>query len=181
VHTRLETLRSGGFCCPRLHRYYGLLRLPLGAPSLHGFSPLIEFAVTGRPGVASSVPEFAGAKTDLSCSMVGCVIVPLPQRRRVLRCCASKVFAPSMAFAREVRARLPLVPANAGFNLTTRQSDSSTYGPITRSPPKAASSWRFDGRISPSAGHQLRGCLVTTPTGPSPASPPQPQDTRLPS
>jgi len=78
-----------------------------------------------------------------------------------------------MAFAREVRARLPPGPANAGFNLTTRQSDSSTYGPITCSPPKATSSWRFDGRISPSAGHQLRGCLVTTPTGLPPASPPQ--------
>jgi len=81
----------------------------------------------------------------------------------VLGCCDSKVFAPSMAFAREVRARLPLVAANAGFNLTTRQSDSSTYGPITRSPPKAASSWRFDQSDSPSAVDQpaFAACRLT--------------------
>jgi hypothetical protein len=46
--------------------------------------------------------------------------------------------------------------------------------PITCSPPKATLSWRFDGRVSPSAGHQLRGCLVITPPRLSPASPSQP-------
>ncbi len=34
-------------------------------------------------------------------------------------------------------------------------------------------SWRFDSRVSPSAGHQLQGCLATTGTGLSPTSPPQ--------
>jgi len=55
----------------------------------------------------------------------------------------------------------------------TRRQDSSSYGPVGCSPPKETLSWRFDGRVSPSAGHQLRGCLATTPTGLSPASPSQ--------
>ena len=33
--TRLQALRSGGFCCSAVHHYYDLLRLPLGAPPLH--------------------------------------------------------------------------------------------------------------------------------------------------
>ena len=66
----------------------------------------------------------------------------------------------------------PVCPCPRRVILTTRQ-DSSSYGPITRSPSKTTSSWRFDGRISPCAGHQLRGCLVITPTGLSPASPPK--------
>jgi hypothetical protein len=55
----------------------------------------------------------------------------------------------------------------------TRRQDSSSYGPVGCSPPKGTLSWRFDGRVSPSAGHQLRGCLAITPTGLSPASRPQ--------
>jgi hypothetical protein len=58
-------------------------------------------------------------------------------------------------------------------SVTTRAQDCLSSGPITCSPPKATLSWRFDSRISPSAGHQLRGCLATTPTGLSPASPSQ--------
>jgi hypothetical protein len=48
-----------------------------------------------------------------------------------------------------------------------------SYGPTTCSPPTATLSWRFDSRISPSAGHQLRGRLAATPAGLSPASPSQ--------
>src|SRR6266540_782771 len=102
---------------------------------------------------------------------MGCVVVPLPLRRRVPGCCRSKLFAPSLAFALAVGARLPLVPAFAGL-FTTRPQDSSSYGPTTCSSPKATLSWRFDARVSPPAGHQLRGCLAITPTGLSPASPP---------
>src|SRR6266542_503859 len=102
---------------------------------------------------------------------MGCVVVPLPLRRRVPGCCFSKLFAPSVAFALAVGARLPLVPAFAGL-LTTRPQASSSYGPTTCSSPKATLSWRFDARVSPRAGHQLRGCLAITPTGLSPASPP---------
>src|SRR6266542_1841628 len=92
---------------------------------------------------------------------MGCVVVPLPLRRRVPGCCRSKLFAPSVAFALAVGARLPLVPAFAGL-LTTRPQDSSSYGPTTCSSPKATLSWRFDARVSPPAGHQLRGCLAIT-------------------
>src|SRR6266508_1872453 len=102
---------------------------------------------------------------------MGCVVVPLPLRRRVPGCCRSKLFAPSLAFALAVGARLPLVPAFAGL-LTTRPQDSSSYGPTTSSPPKATLSSRVAARVSPPAGHQLRGCLAITPTGLSPASPP---------
>src|SRR6266511_2769403 len=47
------------------------------------------------------------------------------------------------------------------------------YGPIACSTPKAPLSRRFDGRVSPSAGRQLPGCLATTRAGLSPASPSQ--------
>src|SRR6266496_3453866 len=124
----------------------------------------------GTPGRQPGATK-AGAETDLSCSAMGCVVVPLPLRRRVPGCCRSKLFAPSVAFALAVGARLPLVPAFAGL-LTTRPQDSSSYGPTTCSSPKATLSWRFDARVSPPAGHQLRGCLAITPTGLSPASPP---------
>jgi len=39
--------------------------------------------------------------------------IPLPLRRRVLRCCFSRFFAPSMVFARLSQARLPLGPFRA--------------------------------------------------------------------
>ncbi len=116
--------------------------------------------------------DWGGPPEADSCSVMGCVLVPLPIRRRVLGCCFSKYFAPSMAFATKPLARLPLVPCLSRGEVTAQQ-DSSSYGPFTRSAPKGPSSWRFDGRISPSAGHQLRGCLATTPTGLTPASPSQ--------
>ena len=50
----------------------------------------------------------AGAQTDLSSSVLGCANVPIPLRRRVPEGCNSKVFTPSMAFARIPEARLPL-------------------------------------------------------------------------
>ena len=56
----------------------------------------------------------AGAETDLSRSVLSCAHVPIPIRRRVPRCCISKVFAPSVAIAHRVEARLPLLPALAG-------------------------------------------------------------------
>jgi hypothetical protein len=60
-------------------------------------SPLIDVAFTGHRGAAAR-GHHAGAETDLSCSVVGCVVVPLPIRRRVRERCTSKFFAPSMAF-----------------------------------------------------------------------------------
>jgi hypothetical protein len=143
-------------------------------------SALTHFAGTPLIGLAAPSPQTgwhpawltAGAKTGLSCSVMGCVIVPLPIRRRVLGCCTSKPFAPSMAFASKPQARLPLVPGIPQGEITTRQ-DSSSYGLITCSTPEGPLSWRFDVRISPSASHQLQGCLATTLAGLTPASPSQ--------
>ncbi len=115
----------------------------------------------------------AGAETDLSCSAVGCVIVSLPIRRRVHRCRTSKVFAPSVAFAHALGARLPHGPPVSRGLFNDADTGFLSYEPITCSPPKATLSWRFDSRVSPSAGHQLRGRLAATPAGLSPASPPQ--------
>ena len=44
---------------------------------------LIGFAVTGAPEGGTLRTLDAGVETDLSCSTMGCVIVPLPIRRRV--------------------------------------------------------------------------------------------------
>ena len=78
--------------------------------ALHHFTgpPLIGFAAAGHSRTATLEPSDAGAETDLSCSTMDCVIVPIPIRRRVPRCRISKIFAPSLAFAHPRRARLPL-------------------------------------------------------------------------
>jgi len=52
----------------------------------------------------------AGEETGLSCSHDGYPSVPRPLRHRVLRCCISKFFTPSMAFAHGHQARLPVGP-----------------------------------------------------------------------
>jgi len=52
----------------------------------------------------------AGEETGLSCSHDGYPSVPRPLRHRVLRCCISKLFTPSMAFAHGHQARLPVGP-----------------------------------------------------------------------
>jgi hypothetical protein len=89
-----------------------------------------------------------------------------------LWCCTSKVFTPSVAFAPICRARHPFVSRSHGVGHDAVTGFLS-YGPTTCSPPTATLSWRFDSRISPSAGHQLRGRLAATPAGLSPASPSQ--------
>ena len=56
LHTRLEALCSGGLCCPRRHRSYGLLRLPLGAPPLHRVAAY-RFRCYRTPRVGSPRPS----------------------------------------------------------------------------------------------------------------------------
>jgi hypothetical protein len=138
--------------------------------ALHPFtgSLLMGVAPTGHRSLAAC-GHLAGAETGLSRSMIDCATVPPPLRRRVLGRCWSKFFTPSMSFAQVVRARLPLGPR------LRRGVDDAAEFLIVRSgcslaSLKSALSWRFDGWVSPSAGHQLRGRLAATPTGLPPAS-----------
>ena len=76
------------------------------------YRPRLLPGTTGRQG---RWPFDAGAQTDLSCPVLGCGYVPIPLRRRVPWGCDSKLFAPSVAFALSVGARLPLwFPPNGG-------------------------------------------------------------------
>jgi len=95
---------------PRHQQYYGPLRLPLRSPPLHGL-PLIGFVAPSPPPGWQPEGLTAGAETGLSCSHDGCPAVPRPLRRRVPRCCASKLFTPSVAFAQPCQARLPAAPS----------------------------------------------------------------------
>jgi hypothetical protein len=169
--TQLEVLRYDGFCCPR--RSSLLFPPPTSAQrSTTSRITLIGFTATGAPDGGTLRACVAGVETDLSCSTMGCVIVPLPLRRRV-------------SGAAHPRSSHRSWPSPVGAGLGTRMSpagagwvhDADTgflaYGPITCSPPMATLSWRFDSRISPSASHQLRGRLAATPTGLPPASPSQ--------
>lgn len=81
-HTRLEALRYDGLCCPRRS---SLVRPPPTSArrSATSRAALIGFAVTGSTRAASPEAGDSGAETDLSCSVLDCVIVPLPLRRRV--------------------------------------------------------------------------------------------------
>ena len=101
--TWLEALRSGRVMLSSTPpHYYGLLRLPLGAPPLRRPSTYRRRLFRAPPG-GSRRPLRFRAETDLSCSAAGCGHVPLPRRRRVPQGCTSKLFAPSMAFAQEIK------------------------------------------------------------------------------
>ncbi len=133
-HTRLEALRSGGLCCPRRRRY--------GMASSDFRSALRPFTVAaaynrrlyrsmrvGDPHLNRRCRDGSLLFRDGLCARsappdAGGFSVLLP-----------KVTTPSMAFAHFREARLPLTPAFAGSMLTTRQ-DSSSYGPMVRSPPE---------------------------------------------
>jgi hypothetical protein len=176
-HTQLEVLRYDGFCCPR--RSPLLFPPPTSARrSTTSRVTLIGFAVTGAPEGGTLRAYDAGVETDLSCSTMGCVIVPLPLRRRVSG--AAHPRSSHRSWPSPVWAGLGtrLCPALAG-RLYDADTGFLSYGPITCSPPTATLSWRFDSQVSPSAGHQLRGRLVATPAGLSPASPSQLDRTHL--
>jgi hypothetical protein len=98
-----------------LPRYYGPLRLPSHRSPLH-LSRLIGLLVTAP---CCRVGE------GLPSSKHNCLHMPIPNYLRVPPCC-SKFFARSMAFARPLKAQLPLVPF--GFLLTMRQDSLGCYG-----------------------------------------------------
>ena len=133
-HTRLEVLRYDGLCCPR--RSPLLLPSPTSARrSTTSRATLIGFAVTGAPEGSTLRAGDAGVETDLSCSVMDCVIVPLPLGRRVPRRCASKLFTPSMAFAHRNKARLPHGSRSRGDgSRPVRRIPHRTDQPLARRP-----------------------------------------------
>jgi hypothetical protein len=140
-HTRLQALRSGGFCCSAVHHYYDLLRLPLGAPPLHrpaAYRPRLYRQSRCGP---TQPPQrgYSGAKTDLSCSAMHCATIPPSIPGGYIGAAHSKLFTPSMAFAAVKKARLPhcgrneaarflivrtgcLLAAQSGFVMALRRS-----------------------------------------------------------
>jgi len=96
----------------------------------------------------------AGAETGLSCSHDGCPTIPRPLRRRVLRGCISKLFAPSMAFAQSCQARLPVAPLRA--SCIDAADFALCCGLVGCTFLKEGSTPRFDARISPHAGGLLQ-------------------------
>lgn len=86
THTWLQALRSDGLCCSVVHRYYALLRLPLGSPPLHRLAAY-RFRRYRAPGRGAPQPCYAGAETDLSCSATDCAAIPPSLPRRVHRRC----------------------------------------------------------------------------------------------
>ena len=171
THTWLGALRSGRVVLSRpstLHMTPADFR-----SALHRFagSLLIGFAATGHRGTAARGhitpvprrispvpwPAVQPFRSPYPGGSIGAAL-PSSSRRR----------SPSPIFAGLGSRICPATQASL-----TRRQDSSSYGPVGCSPPKGTSSWRFDGRVSPSAGHQLRGCLAITPAGLSPASRPQ--------
>ena len=125
----------------------------------------------------------AGEETGLSCSHDGYPSVPRPLRHRVLRCCISKFFTPSMAFAHGHQARLPVGPfrgkssrrGRLRFMLRTR----GLHSPIEPAPGSWGSSTpRVDAQSLPprrrgsprTPAGCYRGGLVPPLAGLSPAS-----------
>ena len=90
----------------------------------------------GRTGYTAACFRPCRAREGFSSSEVHLLVVPLPLSRRVLRGCASKLFAPSMAFAVTPAARLPLGPLRAA--ITGRQDSPVGYGPTSCSPQRGS-------------------------------------------
>ena len=127
---------------------------------------LIGFAFTGNHAVAQRNHPIRAAPVPRRTSPVPqCTMQPFrpPCPGGYIGAAHSKFFAPSMAFARVKKARLP----HCGRNETARFLIVRTGCLLA---PKAALSWRFNERVSPPAGHQLPGCLAITRTGLAPAS-----------
>jgi hypothetical protein len=135
---------------------------------LFTFITLIGFVAPSPPMSWHPVGLTAGAETGLSCSHDGCPAVPRPLRRRVPRCCTSKLFTPSVAFAHTIQARLPVVPLLGQISRRGRLRFMLRTGGLHS--PFESSTPRFDAQVSPYAGGLLRRVLVPPSAGLSPAS-----------
>ena len=102
----------------------------------------------------------SGAETGLSCFHHGCLTVPRPLRRRVLRGCTFKFCTPSMAFATECQARLPVVPLRGECYRRGRLRLMLQTGELH--PPKEGSTPCYAAQVSLNAGGLLQRCLGTS-------------------
>ena len=133
-HTRLEALRYDGLCCPRRS---SLVRPPPTSArrSATSRAALIGFAVTGSPKAASPEAGDSGAETDLSCSVLDCVIVPLPLRRRVSGAAFQGLHTVHGLHPGGLGLGTRMFPAHARV-LHDADTGFLSYGPITCSPPQ---------------------------------------------
>jgi hypothetical protein len=167
THAQLQVLRWGRFCCPcpsslllpaltsaaREDRFVGCTYRPCLLPGTTGWHTRGHQTPVRRrisPVPCSAVRTFrspyAGRFFQAASPKSSPVPWPSPCRKGL----------GSASFLRERRTCYDA----AGF--------ASSYGPHARSTPKGAFVATL--RISPRAGHQLHGCLVTTVAGPPPAS-----------
>ena len=125
--------------------------------------------LTGHRRLASLRPPNAGAQTDLSSSVFGCANVSIPLRRRRPRGCNSKLYTVH-GLRPVLKGSAPSRSCQAAGVVTTLQDSLDVTDRLLSRPPRglcrdASTPW-----ISPRAGHQLHGCLVTTAAGLPPAS-----------
>lgn len=81
--------------------------------------------------------------------------------RRVLRGCISKLFTPSLAFARKLQARLPVVPP-LGRSFFRRGRFHVMLRTGGLHPPEEGLTPRCAAQVSPYVGGLLQGCLGTS-------------------
>lgn len=95
---------------------------------------LIGFVVTGAPDDGTRRALVAGVETDLSCSTMGCVIVPLPLRRRVSGAAHPRSSHRPWPSPLSAGLGTRLSPAIAGWVTTRIQDSLRTDRPLARRP-----------------------------------------------
>jgi hypothetical protein len=133
--------------------------------------PAIHFPGSPVIGRHAPVTESAGhrAGEGLPSSRRHYRHVPRPIRRGVLRGCASRLFAASMAFALISGARHSLLPPE-GETSNDAAGFASCYGPHRRSPMRASDAGLRPRPFPGEAASLLPGLLAATRTGLTPAS-----------
>ena len=110
------------------------------------------------------------AREGLSSFTSSLVHIPLPLRREVLRRCTSKLFTPSMAFARTGRGSAPPCPSRAGVRMTTRQDSLLIRCGLRTRRPRSGRCRGASPVGSPlAAAANYQGGLVPPCAGPAPA------------
>jgi hypothetical protein len=117
-------------------------------------TPLIGFDAPSPPLSWHPRGLTAGAETGISCSHDGCLTVPRPLRRRVLRGCTSKFLRPFHGLRLELPGSAPCWSLTGQFwrrgrlRLMLRTGESH--------PPKEGLTPRFGAQVSPNVGGLLQ-------------------------